>query len=577
MKGKRVLSLALASISVMGLAATGCKKKVDSSSPEVLEIYVLSQGRGDEWLFTAAENFKNSAYVKEKYPNFKYDITKNADESFANNQILTGQTKYDVMTISGLVGKIVTTKGKNGEPSMLTNINDVYEGKIPNFDGKGYEKNPEGQDWTVAEKIKRADPLSYDVIGYTTWDDDGVESETNYYYLPNSSTTYGVIYNKTEMLEHGFLTQDSSGNIVGLPRTTDELLTFAKGIKTAGQVPFVSSMGTGYWMRIQNAWWSQYEGEEAFKRYFNAEYKNELGEWEQGIKVLDNQTRVLVNSITDSYINYKNGLIYEESAALSYTKSQATLLKGDALMMANGDWLDYEMRDVIAKADKKIELGMMPLPMISNIIEVVPDKSIANDAELSALLGAMNSGSTELSGTFDGVAYEVTQADFDRIKEANSIFPLGEGVGAWGIPSYSPAKEVAKDFLRYMATDEFCKTYMTATWGASRMMYYDVETKDPELYTQLSSLQKDRLQFVKGRHGTYPYKASYNPLICNTNYIYFIEGFEDAHMAQADSANMTAAQAIKKQISNYKKDDGTGNENWNSMMRNAGIVVGSAN
>ena len=61
------------------------------------------------------------------------------------------------------------------------------------------------------------------------------------------------------------------------------------------------------------------------------------------------------------------------------------------------------------------------------------------------------------------------------------------------IPAYSTAKEAAKDFLLFLATDKANEVFIKSTNGASMPFDYDIESKNPALYASLPEIQKTRL------------------------------------------------------------------------------------
>ena len=84
-----------------------------------------------------------------------------------------------------------------------------------------------------------------------------------------------------------------------------------------------------------------------------------------------------------------------------------------------------------------------------------------------------------------------------KVKEARKIvLPVGNHTIM--IPAYATAKEVAKDFVRYLATDGANNVFMEYSNGASMPFNYDVETEDPELYNSLAQIQKDRISLCQG-------------------------------------------------------------------------------
>lgn len=571
MKAKKTISVALAGLLCAGAltgSLAGCNKKKISGA-NALEVYACSLGYGHEFLTKALEAFAQKEYVKNKYPNFEYSLTTNDEYEFGQAQVLSGATSLDLVFTSSFSPSTVEATGKNGKKSILEDLTDVFESKVMDFNTGKNETDENGNEWTYAEKLEKGTPGILDYLAFE--EENGDDVETHYYYTGGGAGVYGILYNKTKLVEYGYLTEDANGNIKGLPRTTKEMKAFAVKIANGGHVPFISSKGTGYWSRVQNLWWAQYEGAEAFDRYFQGQYQNDEGDWVQGVEVLSRaKGRYIANQTTESYLKYDNEprLIYDESAALDFTTAQSYLISGKGLMQANGTWFDQEMKTLEGQEGADAEIRLMPDLMISEIIDVVPNKSIADDAELSALVGAIASGSTEIKGTFEGVAYDVTQADFDRVKEAHNLFNTGESLSPTIIPSYSDAIPLAKDFLRYLATDEYCRQYLETTSGNSPAFYYDVEKKAPELFATFSPMQKDRLTQIQGKSAILKYKTVNYPLVYRTGYSSFGSGFEIKYFAKNAKDRMSAKDCIDNQIAQYTANN---NELWNLMLSQAGL------
>lgn len=555
MKFKKLASLTMALIlGTSAFAMSGCgKEKV--SGDNALDVYICELGNGRMWLDEALEVFAEKDYVKEKYPNFKKDVSANSEYNYGQEQLRSGVTSFDLLFTSTFSPATVEEPGKDGKKSILEDLTDIYNSKIIDFNG-GYEKNTNGEEWTYAEKMKAADPNLLKTIGFGEETADG-DYETHYYYTVGGTSIYGILYNKTKLVEYGFLTVDGDGNVQGLPRTTEELKKFASDIKEKGYCPFIAAKDTGYWTRVQNLWWAQYEGAEAYDQYFQGKYKNSEGEWVRGVEVLNKaEGRRIANKVTEDLLWYENGLIHKDSSALNFTEAQTRLIKGDGLMQANGTWFDNEMKSTSSQEGADAEIRMMPIPIISDIIKVVPDKSITDDAELSALVKAIDGGAT----SFDGV----TQKDFNRVMEAYNLYNTGEAFSPIVIPSYSDATELAKDFIRFMATDEFARIYAKNTGGGSTSFYFDVEKEDPELYNTFSGMQKDRIQFVKGKSSILCYKTSNYQIVYRTSYANLGKGFELSYMSENKSDRKTSKDCIDEQIAEFTR-------NWDMMLSQAGL------
>jgi hypothetical protein len=89
----------------------------------------------------------------------------------------------------------------------------------------------------------------------------------------------------------------------------------------------------------------------------------------------------------------------------------------------------------------------------------------------------------------------VSAADYAAVKEARGIvYSVGSLHNAI-IPDYAAGKEVAVDFLRYLATDKANELYIAATLGASLPFKYDCQAKNPALFASLSAFQQDRIAY----------------------------------------------------------------------------------
>ena len=169
------------------------------------------------------------------------------------------------------------------------------------------------------------------------------------------------------------------------------------------------------------------------------------------------------------------------------------LVMGQGLFMANGDWFDNEMRSFCEGLEEAQgycdTVKLMKTPVISSIIDNTD--TIADDAELSALITAIDAGETALQGE----GYDVSQDDFNTVLAARvTVYSIGPGHNAV-VPKTAVGKQVAYDFLRYMATDKANRIYIEATGGASLPFDYDCKEKDPELFESLSPMQKERLEY----------------------------------------------------------------------------------
>lgn len=229
-------------------------------------------------------------------------------------------------------------------------------------------------------------------------------------------------------------------------------------------------------------------------------------------------------------------------------------------MMPNGDWFENEMRAV--GSDVTGEIIMMKTPVISSIIEKCP--TIENDEELAALVRAVDAGSTALEGT----GYNVNQADYDRVYEARNVVNKLQGHEAY-IPAYATAKDVAKDFLLFLATDKGINIFMRETTGASTPFQYNVKEKDEALYNSFTSFQRERLDNYETCVRMKPSNAyrlvNFGGL---TTYVK-TSNIEVAFTAKNKADRKTAQEIFDADVKYYTTGGGT---NWQSILTNAGLA-----
>ena len=249
---------------------------------------------------------------------------------------------------------------------------------------------------------------------------------------------------------------------------------------------------------------------------------------------------------------------YEAPSTLTFVDAQRAFLRGEGLIMVNGDWIYEEMRTAIGDYKKEnilARIGFMKNPVISSIINVLPKHSVANDAELSALIKAIDAGNTALSGE----GYEVQQEDYDRVKEARNYVST-EYLNQAYVPAYATAKDLAKDFLRFLATDLALNQYMRSTGGAALPFTYDVQTKDAALYEAFDDIQKYRNEIFMSDPAFMPSTRNEKfPL----SYLGGLTAVPDGAMDSELAGNTSAEDFFQKQIKFYS------GSNWDTVLRNA--------
>ncbi len=460
--------LALAMLGATALSACGESGGREGHSDQYLKIYVLEQGYGSDWCRETIAAFKEQAWVKEKYPELEVDVDFNDKGTYALDQMNLGE-KYNTYDL--LCG--ATLSGFAGRDDVALDLTDlVYNAQVP------------GEDVTYKEKLNADYSEAYKYV-------DPVSGEEKFYFTPYYTGLYGFIYNEDALESYN----------LEVPRTTDEFIDVCETIRDANkskygvdpnaQYGFIQSKEAPYWQMGGGAltpWWAQYEGVDGYNDFYNG-----IVGGERSIGIFKQQGRLEALKVIEELVDYNNGFVSPASFNTEFMVAQTSFLQGSAVFHFNGDYFVDEMKEVkqqlIDRGLNVPTIKMMKTPIISSIKNKCT--TIADDQELSALVKAIDAGSTALQG--DG--YDVNQKDFEKIFEARRIIN-GSLTGPAIVPAYAKGKDIAVDFLRFMATDEGISAYCKGANGGSIAFDFDIKTKNPELYETLDPLHQDRITYM---------------------------------------------------------------------------------
>jgi hypothetical protein len=286
-------------------------------------------------------------------------------------------------------------------------------------------------------------------------------------------------------------------------------------------------------------------------------------------KIFESKASLRVMEFMEELFKYdtsakKYKYLYAGSDDLDYMAAQLQFYKGTGVFMPNGSWLETEMSNLVQKAtehgDKIYDIRFMKYPIISDIIEVLPDHSITDDTTLAAVVRAIDAGETSYTG--------VSEDDFDYIAKARATVKYISNLDCC-IPAYADSTELACDFLIYAASEKGGEAYYEGSSTPSPF-YYDLRGKNPELYNASSTFAKSRLDIYYGN-------ALYNReiLVPSTNtklaryggvsltrmdYKTFYGNF-----SQPNVGNIISAQTIWQETKDYWT-----NERFSEALRKAG-------
>lgn len=432
---RKIFGVLLAGMMALSLVACGEEKndKIGNAATDI-EIKYWNSGLGSDWLdaMIAAFEAENPEY------NVKYTASADA---------MSVQASYgleDVDSVDLYMGL------RNYDTRYMEPLNDV-------LDTKAY-----GDSKTIKEKFSEK---------YLKLEQ---AQDGNYYAITYGGGVVTLVYNK-KMFEQAGITQ--------LPRTTGELNVVCDQLHRASLVPLAHFVNGGYWEFVSEVWFAQASGMDYYLNNFYA-CTDETGESPSKEVLLSKDGRYDVLKAYEQFIIPE--YIMDGSNTTDHVVVQTKFLNGGAAMMANGSWLANEMKTIKETDD----FGVMRLPVISSITERT--KTIKSETVLRLVISAIDDvtdGVKDISEFEKGNGFEVdgnkiSAEDWEIIRQARNMVAANySGEGAY-IPTYSSAKDGAKEFLKFMYSDKGYKVYTDSLHLAMPMSFCEgsVDTTDWSSY-----------------------------------------------------------------------------------------------
>ena len=372
----------------------------------------------------------------------------------------------------------------------------------------GYETVLEDLTTMYGQKVYGEDVLFGDKIqaqakeAFSTTNADGSVSQ---YAAPWCGGPNGFAYNAELFTQYGW----------ELPRTTDELLALAAEIKSKSVYPFAFTNAASYWNWAAITWWAQLAGVDEVNDFFNAVSPNVDDGQTMTPLAFQTLSRLKAIKMVDSCIgNGTDGWAHPDSLKKDHIEMQRLLYNGSnqVVFFPSGDWCQNEMK--LNGYPVSDSVGFMRVPVMSDILyDGVGNanggkgnfvyETIRSDATLSAVIAAIDNGQTSYAG--------VSADDFASIKLARSWTPGGSAQAGAVIPSYATAKQAAKDFLLFLASDQAMQIIYDTT---GCLIAYDTTNittgSNTSLYaTQMLNTYKN-VRYVNDAQST-------NPIFYNTD------------------------------------------------------------
>ncbi len=516
----KILAVCLVAVSLFTLAACGGGKDEVPEGKTELKITYFNGGYGGEWL----EQMKAAYEVYNK--NAHITLTPYTGKTNPISQIEGGSVVYDLYFMNS-TGMGLAAGG------YLEDLTDVYK------------SNATGDDKTVEAKMLPAYQKYFDLSGVS-------QVSGQYYAMPWATGYSGLIYNKTT------LDKLFGENAYSLPRTTDELTSFSDQIVGKGGYPFVWSSQTEYWTFMFNIWWAQYEGAQGYEDYFTGTVRDENGNpsVDLNAQVLRQQGRLESFKLLEKYMKKSNGYSHKNCDSMDFMSAQAAFFgrgyandKSLCAFMINGDWTDSEMKLSAAKYNQDVRFMRAP------IVSALGTKLGITETELRAVVDYVDGVSNEAPAINPTGKYGVQEV-IDAVREARQmVYDLGRHHNVV-IPKGAKQVELAKDFLKFFASDSASEIYVDALEGLNLPYGYA-----PTNTTKFST-------FVKSLNEAYPnpvpvsyYKTT--PLTFAGNLYTHADVFETSLFGGVK----TAQDLFNNTITRY-----TVTRNWNDMLKVSGLI-----
>lgn len=499
------------------MAACGGKAK---DSEDFLEIYCVDLGYGTAWVDAVAEKFFEQDWVQEKYPGANmednYLLQTSDRKDYGSTRLSNPQANtFDLMFDMWLQAQLVP----DGNVMELTDA--VYNAEVP------------GEGVTFKEKMKD------DYVRMNQYLDAENPDSERYFSMSWADGMDSIIYN--ERLLNGFIAEHPELGLEAgeTPNTTDELLAICEALRAdwdaanpgtygweEGGFAFYQSKDDTYITNLFNTWWAQYESVDEYYNYWSG---IPVGQSAADSSVFESHTgRNETLEVMRSLLRYHgkqyegsdwDGTPYSEKDAgkiggyldpngwsEGFKQVQTKFLNGTSLeeggwlFHANGDWFTAEMKDMLSRiGDSANDFKTMRVPVISALGE----KYGITDEMLSAMVDHVDDTSVEVpKSLIDAEFPGGTNAlgfTFDQVlaavAEARGVVHSIGGVHNGLIPANATAKDMAVDFLLFMATDIAQAAYAEATDGSFLPFEYSIKEKDPELYNSFSDMQKSKIDY----------------------------------------------------------------------------------
>lgn len=442
-KLKSVVSMLLLAVSICNLGACGGggatsedPNKGDKNRTNILSVSIFNGGYGTGWLYELKRGFED--IHKDVY----IDIIDNYSDANVRTELESGVSQIDIyFTKEYYYNRVDSGQvrvGKTTYDSWWADISDV-------MNGPAY-----GETETIKSKFKSTLP-------------DWLESSTGKYYaMPWAGGLLGFIVNTDILAANGW----------DVPVTTDEMLEVFENIKEAnlkneqGKTIYpttICATDDSMVRQPQVTWLAQYLGTEGWNDFWNGVDQN--GE-EYKPTLLNNNGILYSLEVIQEFLDHDNGYLHEHALSDTFISTEFRVFNKECVFLSYGDWVMNECATNFTEEELK-DIRFVKFPVLSKIVEKLEDSDMT-DETLAAIIREIDAGAT--SSTL------CSAADFAVLKDARSINLSTANIHLTAVPCYSDNIETAKEFLRYVYSDNGINAFAKNSRGNVWLMdNYDYE------------------------------------------------------------------------------------------------------
>lgn len=430
-------------------AATGCSE-TKVGGPSHIQIKAYKGGYGTDFLHQMAEEFHN-VHPEITFEFLEESATVLGDKAKAEI-LLPNKNQTDLYLLNGIDVDAILQKSysvlKDRETALLEPFDDILDSRAIGLDGQEEQK-------TIRERLFDGfeEACKYDG-SFRKW-----AGKT--FFLPWADASTGLFLNKTILDKYE----------LEIPLTSNEFKTVVETIynqgKADGIYPFswAGNNAPGYWLYLFETWFGQYSTKANFDNFVKCDPGNGKVV-EEGYKVYQDQGILKALEAMFDILDLRYSP--DGSVSKAHIEAQSEFVRGKSAFMVDGEWILNEMkRDYFEEAKNILMIGA---PILSSIGEEIG----ISDAQLHTLIESIDNHLS--NDEIKALIPALTDANIERVLNARSIHDsIGPG-HTMVMPSYSDAKDATKLFIKYMFSNDGCRTFRNYAYGNLPLFYTKQES-----------------------------------------------------------------------------------------------------